>query len=474
MKIALINPNYKGSLESKRAYIPLGLAYIAAVLRESKRHEIKVIDASALNFSDEKVESELKNFKADIVAVGAVTDLLEGALNVCKIAKKLGITTVVGGVHATILPEETLSFEDVNIVISGEGEYTMLELADCIENEDLLENVKGILFKKVKNSKIKIIKTKPRKPIENLDELPFPARDLFPWKLYSSYSSIVRKTPTMHMMTSRGCPFQCTFCASPSLWKGCRARSPKNIANEIEYLTKRFGIKEIYLFDDTFNLNLKRAEEICDEIIKRKIKISLRVQARVLPMTEKLLKKMKKAGCWCIYYGVESGNQEVLEDIKKVITLDQVRKTFKMTSNVGIKTFGFFMIGLPKDTRKTIKDTLNFALEINPDFVNFSILIVYPGTEIYEQAIKEGSIKRIKPKNIFNPPRYTNKNVSDKELQNELGKIYKKFYMRPNYMLKRLKGIKTLTELKANIISGLPMLKNKNPFIVAGKWISKD
>jgi len=471
MKIALINPNFNGSLESKRNYIPLGLAYIAAVLRDSKRHEIKVIDAAALNLSNDKVEEELKNFGAEIVAVGAVTDLLEAALNVCGIAKKLGIKTVIGGVHPTTLPQETLSFKEVDIVIIGEGEYTLLELADFLEKKKDLKKVKGIIFKKNINGKIKFIKTHGREPIENIDNLPFPARDLFPWKLYSSYSSIVRKVPCMHIMTSRGCPFKCTFCASQSLWKGCTWRSPKSIADEIEHLIKKYNVKELYLFDDTFNLNLKRCEEICEEIIKRKIKISLRVQARVAPMNMDILKKMKKAGVWCVYYGIESGNQEVLNDIKKAIRIEDIKKAFKMTEEAGIRTFGFFIIGLPKDTKKTIQDTLNLALELNPDFVNFSILVVYPGTEIYELAIKEGSIKKIKPKEIFSSPRYKNKNISDEELQKEQIRIYRKFFLRPGYLIRRLLRIRTLTELKANIIAGLPFLKEKNPFIVAKRWL---
>lgn len=474
MKIALVNPNFEGSLESKRAYIPLGLAYIAAVIRDSRKHELKVIDAAAFDLNDEKVLEELKNFGADVVAVGAVTDLLEAELNVLRIGKKLGIKTVIGGAHATILPEETAAFEEVDIVSVGESEYTLLDLLDSLEKKKDLRKVKGIVFKKKVSGKIKIIKTKPRETIQNLDELPFPARELFPWRLYSSYSSIVRKTPSMHMMTSRGCPFKCTFCASQSLWKNCRARSPKNIVDEIEILIKKFGVKEIYLFDDTFNLDLKRAEEICDEIINRKLKVYLRVQARVLPMNEQLLKKMKKAGCWCIYYGIESGNEDVLKDIKKNITIEQVKTTFKMTEKAGIRTFGFFMIGLPKDNRKTIQDTLDLALQINPDFVNFTILIVYPGTEIYELAIKEGSVKRIGPKEIFKSVRYTNKNLSDEELKKELGRIYKRFYMRPGYLIRRLLRIRTWDEFKANVVSGLPMLKGSNPFIVGKKWVENE
>jgi anaerobic magnesium-protoporphyrin IX monomethyl ester cyclase len=473
MKIALVNPNFEGSVESKRAYIPLGLASIAAVIREQGKHQLKVIDAAALNLNDIELEKQLKNFGAEAVGLGAVSDLLEPVVNVCEIAKRLGIKTIVGGVHPTILPKETLSFEEIDIVIIGEGEYTFIELLDALEKKKNLEEVRGIMFKK--KGKKEFVKTPFREHIKDLNKLPFPARDLFPWKIYSSYSSIIRKTPCMHMMTSRGCPFHCTFCASQSLWKGCIARSSKNIADEIEHLIKEFGVKEIYLFDDTFNLDLKRSEEICDEIIRRKIKISLRVQARVWPMTTKLLKKMKKAGVWCIYYGVESGNEKVLKDMKKSIKLEKIRETFKMTKKIGIKTFGFFMIGLPSDTRETIRDTFNFALELDPDFVNFTILVVYPGTEIYELAVKEGSIKRIGPKEIFHPRRYTHKTISDKELQKKLGLIYKKFYMRPKYMIKRFFGIRTLTELKANFIAGLPFLKGKNnPFNVAKKWIPID
>jgi len=465
MRVCLVNQKYA---DSKPAYIPLGLGYIAAVLRNSKRHQVKVIDALALNLSDEEIEKQLKDFGAEIVGVSAVTELLEEALNICKLAKRNNMVSVLGGPHATLLPEETLAFDEVDIICIGGGEYTLLDLCDVFEKGGDIKNVKGIMFKKGK----KQIITEPREQIKNLDELPFPARDLFPWKLYPSYSSIVRKLPCMHIMSSRGCPFHCTFCSSQSLWKCSKSRSPKNIVDEIEHLIQEYKVKEIYIMDDTFNSNLKRCEEICEEIIKRKIKISLRVQARVAPITMKLLKLMKKAGVWVIYYGVESGNQEVLNNIRKGVTIKQIRDAFRMTKEVGIRTFGFFMIGLPKDTKKTIQDTLNLVLELNPDIANFTILAPYPGTEVYELAIREKSIKRIKPKEIFKIPRYTNKNVSDDELKKELSRIYKKFYMRPRYMIKRLLSIRTLTELKVNIISGLPFLNGENPFIVAKKWIA--
>lgn len=472
MRIALVNQNHAGSLEAKRAYIPLGLAYIAGSLREEGKHELKVIDAAALDLSNEEVEKRLKEFGADVVGVGAVTDTFEGALNVCRIAKRLGMKTILGGVHATVLPEESVAFDEVDIVVIGEGEYTLSELFDAMEKKQDFEKVKGIIFKKEIREKIKIIKTAKRERIENLDELPFPARDLFPWELYSSYSSLVREVPCMHIMTSRGCPFHCTFCASQNLWKGSVSRTPKNIVDEIEHLIKDYKVKEIYLFDDTFNLDLKRIAEFCDEIIQRKIKLSFRVVARVYPMTKEILQKMKQAGVWCIYYGIESGNQEVLNDIKKGIKLEQVKKTFKMTEEARIRTFGFFMIGLPKDTKETIQETINLALELNPDFVNFAILTIYPGTEVYELAIKEGSTERIKPKEIFTPKLYKHPLISQKELEDELSKIYKKFYMRPSYMLRRFFRIRTLTEFKSNVIAGLPFLKPKgDPFKVSGKWI---
>ena len=472
MRIALVNPNHSGSLESKRAYLPLGLAYLAAVLRESGKHEFKVIDAAALDLKNQQVEEILKEFNADVVGVGAVTDTFEGALNVCRIAKKLRMKTVVGGVHVTLLPNESIAFDEIDIIVIGEGEYALVNLLDSMEDKKDLKKVKGIIFKKNNKGKIKFVRTQIRERIKDLDKIPFPARDLFPWKLYSSYSSLVRELPCMHIMTSRGCPFHCTFCSSQNLWKVCTSRTPQNIIKEIEYLIEHYKVKELYILDDTFNLNLKRIEEFCDEIIKRKIKISLRVAARVFPMTKNILRKMKKAGIWCIYYGVESGNQEVLNDIKKGIKIEQVKKTFKMTKEVGIRVLGYFMIGFPKDNEKTIQDTLNLALELDPDFVNFAILTLYPGTDIYELAIKEGSVEKIKSKEIFLPQLYKHPLLSREKLEKELSKIYKKFYMRPSYMLRRLFGIRTFVEFKTNVTAGLPFLKPKgDPFKVSGKWI---
>jgi len=471
MKIALVNHNYCTQSDPNITYIPLGLAYIAAVLRKSGRHEVRIIDAAAYNLNDEQVERLLVKFGADIVGVGAATEVLESAIRVCKVAKKNSMISVIGGPHATISPLETLAFDEVDFVVIGEGEYTLLELADAIEQKKELKKVKGIMFKKKKGKKIEFVRTKPRELIKNLDDLPYPAIDMFPWKRYPAHTSFVRNLPCIQMITSRGCPFKCTFCGSSALWGGCRSRSAKSVVDEMEYLVKKFGFREIYIMDDTFNTDLKRAEEICDGIIKRKLNISIRIQARVYPMNRALLRKMKKAGIYCIYYGVESGNQEVLNDIKKGITLEQIKNAFKMTREAGIRTFAFFMIGLPKDTKKTIQDTFNLVMEIEPDFVNFTILVPYPGTQVYELAIREGSLERVKPKEIFRVPLYKNKNLDEAYLRKKMFTIYKKFYMRPSYLLKRLVRLRTFTELKTNIISGLPFFQRKNPFNVKGRWI---
>jgi anaerobic magnesium-protoporphyrin IX monomethyl ester cyclase len=202
--------------------------------------------------------------------------------------------------------------------------------------------------------------------------------------------------------------------------------------------------------------------------------VLLKVQARVYPINLKILQKMKKAGVWCVYYGVESGNQMVLNDIKKGTTIPQIIGAFKMAKEAGIRTFGFFMIGLPKDNRKTIEDTFNILLEVEPDFANFTILAPYPGTDIYELAIKEGSLKRISAGEIPVIPLYKNKNVSQEELENDLKRVYRRFYLRPEYLFRRLFQIRTLTEFKTSLISGLPFLKGKNPFNVESKWIMRN
>lgn len=440
LKVTLINPNYEGSLSTKRDFIPLGIAYIAAVLR-SNSIDVDVIDAAALDMTDIQLGDKIRQRNPDIVGITATTPIFRAAVNAAEIVKHVSnAITVIGGVHPTVLPNETIKNNAIDIVVRGEGEITTLELVRAIEQNRDLKTVEGIMFK----SNGEIIATQPRNPINNLDSLPFPARDLFPFHLYRGYETVTRRTPATHIMTSRGCPFNCVFCASKTMWgKGARVRSPSNIVDEIEYLINKFHIREILLYDDTFNINLERAEAICDEIISRKLDISWKTQSRVYPLTEKLLRKMKESGCWCVYFGVESGDSEILHNLKKGITLEQVTKAFELTKRVGLRTVAYFMLGLPGDDEKTMKKTIEFAKYLDPDFAVFSITTVYPGTELFKTYINQET----RDINDFCAPIIYETNNFNKEGLDEILSIAKKeFYFQPRYILQRFTRIRSWDE----------------------------
>jgi radical SAM superfamily enzyme YgiQ (UPF0313 family) len=381
-----------------------------------------------------------------------MTDVFPEAVKTAEIVKEdVGAITIMGGVHPSILPNETVQHPAIDIVVRGEGEMTMLELVKTLETNQgarALGEIKGITFK----VNGRIVSTPQRPPIENINSLPFPARDLFPFKLYRGYQYMVRRKPSTHIITSRGCPFNCVFCASKTIWgRHCRTRSPDNVVNEIEHLMDKFHIREVLIYDDTFNVDLSRVEAICDEILSRKLDIIWRAQARVSPIREELLKKMKRAGCWCMYFGVESGVQEILRGTQKGITLEQVDRAFKLTKRVGLRTTAYFMIGLPGDNEATVRQTIKYAKHLDPDFAVFSITTLYPGTELCEMA---GNY------NLIQSTVYETRDFTKKELEQMLRLALKEFYFRPTYILRRLYRIRSWQEFLSTISAAYSILRS--------------
>jgi radical SAM superfamily enzyme YgiQ (UPF0313 family) len=233
----------------------------------------------------------------------------------------------------------------------------------------------------------------PRPLIQNLDALPFPARDLLPMDKYIPLPNQYKRKPVANLMALRGCPYQCTFCSANAVF-GCslRMRSAQRVYDEIKQLVDTYGIREISFWDDTLTVNKKWLHELCDLIISNHLDITWSCYARVNTVDLDLLKKMKKAGCWNIFYGIESGNQELLDRIKKGITLDQIRNAVKLTKKAGIEVRGSFMIALPGETPEMAHKTIDFAIELDPDYAQFSITTPYPGTELFEQAKQYGEL----------------------------------------------------------------------------------
>jgi radical SAM superfamily enzyme YgiQ (UPF0313 family) len=456
MKICLISPPYNSAVKSVVGVSspPLGLAYIASVLRQS--HEVKIIDSNILNYTIGDVEEELRSFNPDVVGITSVTPSIYEAYKVAETAKKVreDCKVVLGGPHATFMPRQSMEeCEYIDIIVRGEGEETTGELIENIEKGAPLNEVKGITFRE----KNEIIDTEPRPFIKNIDNIPFPSRDLLPMHLYK-FNGVKYTT----MLTSRGCPFKCSFCSSSRLFGGYwRGRSPENVLEEMKTVYEEYGIRNIEFMDDTFTLNQERAEKICDEIIKQGWDISWGASSRVDTLSKRLVEKMKKAGCWIIFLGIESGSQKILDAIGKRITLEQVKKAVKILKDAGIQVLGSFIIGFLQDTTETIKETIKFAKSLNLNYAEFSILTPYPGTPIFDYAKKNNMLLTENwSKYTAIEPIVKIEGASEKEIKALFQKSYITFYLRPRIVMEWLKN-KQFSFMKSGIKAVINYLEGR-------------
>ena len=348
MRTLLINPetpriHNMGGANS----FPLGLGYIAAVLE--KDHNIEVIDMGAEKLNDDSLMDKISEINPEIIGISANTLSFQNAIQIGKKIKQIDneIMIVIGGAHSNAMPTDPLKYKYFDISVYGEGERTVVELWDKIEKGKSYDDVKGIAFRK--NDKITV---NPRQElIENLDNLPFPARHLFPMKKYSEEFSLY-VSPIYSVGTSRGCPFSCAFCSNNVIFgRTYRTRSPENIVNEIEHLIDGYGVKGIYFREDIFTMNSKRVYGICDEINKRDLDFKWICESRVNTINQEMLRSMKKAGCELIWFGVESGSQRVLDLMHKQITLSQSRNAFSLCKKIKLKAGGSFLIGIPGEKK---------------------------------------------------------------------------------------------------------------------------
>lgn len=374
MRTLLINPPYPFQ---EFPIIPVGLLYLAGIL-EQRGYEVDVLDLLVSKYSKDKVKHKLEEYQPDIVGSTCVTMNYPGASEILKYCKLVNpdIIAVIGGPHVTFAPVETLNESPwIDIVVRGEGDYTLMDIVSGKKPE----NIQGIAYRS--NGEIKL--TPPRPLIEDLDSLPTPARHLFPVSRYlalASHGSII---------AGRGCPFNCIFCVGSKMGgRRARFRNPKLVVDEIEQCLD-LGFKEINLEDDLFTLNHKHLHAFCDEIINRGLKFNWSIFARVDTVNPEVLQKLRKAGCNWLSYGVESGNQEILDTVKKRITLDMVRKSVKMAKDAGIDVLISFILGLPGETKETMAQTLDFARELGTHY-GFHVLAPFPGTEVRENADKYG------------------------------------------------------------------------------------
>ncbi len=441
------------SAETATISPPLGLAYLAAVLAKEKI-PVEIIDAPVLGYSQKKLLREAQKFKPTVIGFGGVTQEFPSTLKTATNLKKhlRDCSIFIGGSHVSATPKETVQHKCFDVAILGEAEKTMVELVKTLAKRGNLDKVKGIAFKKGR----KVVITPPRPFIKTLDTIPFPAHHLLPpLEKYHPTPGSYKSLPMGCITTSRGCPFQCVFCSRSVFGQKIRLRSPKNVVDEIELLVNKYGAREIRFWDDTLNFKPSRVIEICKEISKRKLKITWSCLCRVNFVNLRMLRWMKKAGCWQISYGIESGNQKILNRIKKGTTLEMARQAVAKTKKAGIEIKGFLMIGLPGDTEETMQQTIDFAKELDLDIAAFSITIPFPGTQVYTEAVKSGELKTA---SFVNYTPYTKgklpfvpRGLTAKKLIEYQKKAYREFYFRPRVFLRELSKIRSLAMLKAKI-----------------------
>ncbi len=454
MKVMLVNPPFDealavGGTKSMKYVLntiaPLGLAYLAAAARDAG-HDVSLIDCS-LGMNLKELCARAAELRPDVIGVTCTTPSWLAARDAAQALREAApdARLVIGGAHVTAAPIETMQRGVFDVGVIGEGEETFLELLaawDSDRNADL-SNIAGIALP----GEGEPFLTPRRDMIEDLDAIPFPARDLLPpLSDYHPTPASYQRLPLGVLMTSRGCPARCTFCDRAIFGSSFRARSVDNVMGEVEELIEKHGAREIRFFDDTFTLRQKRAFEICERMARLPRRVPWTCLTRVTSVTPELLKAMREAGCWQVLYGLESGNDCILKALKKGTTVEQNRQAVRWAQEAGLGVRGDFIVGTPTETEETFENTVRFALEMNLDYAHFNKFVPFPGTELYEELVAQGyefDFERAcsildHSALLYVPPAFT-----PERYREVLDDAFRRFYLRPSYMLRRLTQIRT-------------------------------
>ena len=419
---------------------PLGLAYIAAIL-ERDGHRVKILDTPTLKMDLDAWVQNIKSWSPDIIGFSILTPTAPKAYVAArKIKEEIDdIILVAGGQHPTYMWSETLD-NGFDIIVRGEGEVTARELIKTIDKHGMdpaeLRRVAGIVFR---DKHGKIVATRERPLIYNLDVLPWPARHLLPMDKYTLFGKKIR---VAHIMASRGCPYGCIYCTTSYYWgRRIRYRSPRNVAEEIEFLVDKYRVEHVVFTDDELTANRRFVYGLIEEMKKRGLDIGFACGARVNHMDKDFMKFLYNNGCVALYFGVESGTQRILDKIGKMISLDQVRKVFRWKREIGGFATASFILGFPWETIDDMKKTVELAIDIDPDYAQFTVLTPYPGTPLFDYAMRYGLIEdwnwehytTLRP--VMRGFKFTREQVAKM-----LKYAYRKFFIRSAFILRELRA----------------------------------
>jgi len=462
MKILLLTPTQpliknlmRGKL--KRGLLPpLGLSYVAGVLEEGG-HKVKIIDSAYFGFDNNDIIRETLEFDPGIIGISVITPLAKYAAPLAADLKKVfpSVPLVIGGAHPTYCAEEAMSeICAADIAVMGEGEYTMLEIVDNFNAGLPLDGIKGIYFR----NGSRIIKTADRDNVVDLDRLPFPSRHLLPITHYAPEPYENKRLPSTTIIASRGCSYgKCTFCyRSAGAHRGQRYQSPAKTIQEIKDLIHTFGIRELVFYDDTLFSDKAWLNSLCELIAENHLDIIWSCRGRSDSAIDyEILKKAKASGLWGIFFGFESGNQDLLNNIRKGITLEHSLKISGWCHSLGIEIIGSFILGLPGETPEKGAQTIQFAKDLDCDYAAFIPTHPPKGAELYNQCAKDGKIiheeyidkmvsTRFMPKVAYVPDGYS----GPEEVMEVVKKAYKSFYFRFQFLIKHLKKIRSVSDIK--------------------------
>jgi anaerobic magnesium-protoporphyrin IX monomethyl ester cyclase len=462
----------------KPAYPALGVMWVGAML-EKAGHFCEIIDIDADNADIGTILGRLDAGRFDVLGLTAVTPTYPNALEIVQAAKARfpKITTVLGGIHATVDPIPCAKEENFDFVVVGEAELTAVELIDAImAGAADFSGIKGLVYR---DDGGKVISSGARALLPDLDEYPYPAVHMI--KDLNRYAPAhATALPAAPIMVSRGCPGACTYCQTKNIFgRRTRFRSPANVIGEIRMLVAKYGVREIHFLDDVITANRKFVREFCALLKQEPYKLHLEVAngLRADMVNEEILTALKEVGLRNVGFGIESGNDRVLKLVKKGITKDQVRKAIRIARGIGLETWGFFIFGLPGDTEESIRDTIDFAIELDPKYAKFVFLKPFPGSEVYYQLDERGLIdnRDYSQYGPYMPPVHHLEGLSQARLLELQQEALRKFYLRPRKIIEHLLDLRspgTLISFARGSFFVLAQLWNGRRRVSASTWVA--